>query len=394
MGPPLSRQARATGDWGYPEWYAFHYFDDDALATSMKALDEVLSREEGVVGSYEAFQQLGPFAFKVDLWRYAMLYACGGVYVDSKMRLQTKFGPWADRHLLKLEHRPPHLRFQAHTCVDATAEGKDKRRGPVMWQGFIMATPRVRQLLWAIEYIVENVKRRYYPHEGHLSMLYVTGPGALGRTVMARRICHNATAQPLGKFRHTSCQRASRVRRGGGVLGSLDEARAARRWGAHGAELRGNPHSERFYELDRELHESMRGNVGAFGRPAMNSYGDWFKQHRAYGEPLDEARYPHPQQGRVPYFYFLENETACGKEGRSGADCATYGCDAFGCGEAVGGVHLACPMDSSAAAAAALRKQPESHHPRAVHGRKRKGRDVVRNSDLRVQSEGRPLEAS
>ena len=97
----------------------------------------------------------------------------------------------------------------------------------------------------------------------------------------------------------------------------------------------------------------MRGNVAASDRPAMNSYGDWFKQHRAYGEPLDEARYPHPRQGRVPYFYLLENETACEGEGRSG-DCATYGCDAFGCGEAVGGVHLACRMDASAAAA--LRK--------------------------------------
>ena len=94
-----------------------------------------------------------------------------------------------------------------------------------------------------------------------------------------------------------------------GAWESLGGARAARRWGAHGAELRGNPHSERFYELDRELHESMRGNVAASGRPAMNSYGDWFKQHRAYGEPLDEARYPHPRQGREPYFYLLENKT-------------------------------------------------------------------------------------
>ena len=112
----------------------------------------------------------------------------------------------------------------------------------------------------------------------------------------------------------------------------------------------------------------MRGNVAASGRPAMNSYGDWFKQHRAYGEPLDEARYPHPRQGREPYFYLLENETACEGEGRSG-DCATYGCDAFGCGEAVGGVHLACRMDASAAAAAALRKRPHHHRPRAIRGR-------------------------
>ena len=49
-----------------------------------------------------------------------------------------------------------------------------------------------------------------------------------------------------------------------GAWESLGGARAARRWGAHGAELRGNPHSERFYELDRELHESMRGNVAAW----------------------------------------------------------------------------------------------------------------------------------
>ena len=69
-------------------------------------------------------------------------------------------------------------------------------------------------------------------------------------------------------------------------------------------------------------------------------------------EPLDEARYPHPRQGREPYFYLLENETACEGEGRSG-DCATYGCDAFGCGEAVGGVHLACRMMDAAATAAA-----------------------------------------
>ena len=127
----------------------------------------------------------------------------------------------------------------------------------------------------------------------------------------------------------------------------------------------------------------MRGNVAASGRPAMNSYGDWFKQHRAYGEPLDEGRYPHPRQGREPYFYLLENKTACEGEGHSG-DCATYGCDAFGCGEAVGGVHLACRMmDASAAAAVALRKRPHHHRPRAVRGRWREGRGAVGASDIR-----------
>ena len=133
----------------------------------------------------------------------------------------------------------------------------------------------------------------------------------------------------------------------------------------------------------------MRGNVAASDRPAMNSYGDWFKQHRAYGEPLDEARYPHPRQGREPYFYLLENKTTCEGEGHSG-DCATYGCDAFGCGEAVGGVHLACRMmEASATAAAALRKRPHHHRPRAVRGRWREGRDAVGASDIRAQSEGR-----
>ena len=140
------------------------------------------------------------------------------------MRLMTDFGRWVDTHFDSLEHRPPHLRYQAQTCVDETAQGMDRLKAPVMWQGFIVATPGVRQLLWVIEYVVENVKRRYYPHEGHLSMLYVTGPGALGRAVTARRRCHNASSpEVLGRFRHMACQ-----------------------WGHHGSDLRGNPRSQRF----------------------------------------------------------------------------------------------------------------------------------------------------
>ena len=47
----------------------------------------------GVPGAAKAFETLRPGAFKADLWRYAILWGCGGIYVDSKMRLVSD---WAD----------------------------------------------------------------------------------------------------------------------------------------------------------------------------------------------------------------------------------------------------------------------------------------------------------
>ena len=53
------------------------------MLASMKSLDGPLAAA-GVPGAAKAFETLRPGAFKADLWRYAILWGCGGIYVDSK----------------------------------------------------------------------------------------------------------------------------------------------------------------------------------------------------------------------------------------------------------------------------------------------------------------------
>ena len=321
---------------GYPDWLEFHYFDDEDLAVSMVRLDQALVDHANVTGALAAFDALAPFAFKVDLWRYAMLWACGGVYADSKMRLVTDFGAWVERHV-----KVAPTKSQVVTCVDMIGTKLDPRGETAVWQGFLLATPRSPRLLWAIEYAIANVKRRYYPHEGVLSMLYVTGPGALGRAAATRNRFYRDPVADLGLWSPGECQ-----------------------WGGHGHDLRGNPRNRDFYTLDPALHKSMRGGNA-------NTYGDLFKRRQAYGEVWNEARYPYPLERSVaPYFYLLETRyaepagkkervasTSCADDGRyidgdRGSTCADYGCDAFGCGEAIGGVHLRAPENASGATAA------------------------------------------
>ena len=63
-----------------PNWDGFEivYFDDEALEQSMKNLSHFLERELGVQHAYRAYDELVPMAYKVDLWRYCILWAEGG----------------------------------------------------------------------------------------------------------------------------------------------------------------------------------------------------------------------------------------------------------------------------------------------------------------------------
>ena len=63
----------------WPDHFEFYYFNDTQLEESVRQLDAEL-KDEGIVGLYAAFKNLKPFAFRADLWRYAILYVCGGIY--------------------------------------------------------------------------------------------------------------------------------------------------------------------------------------------------------------------------------------------------------------------------------------------------------------------------
>mmetsp|Transcript_4382 Transcript_4382/g.14865 ORF Transcript_4382/g.14865 Transcript_4382/m.14865 type:complete len:143 (-) Transcript_4382:1590-2018(-) len=70
------------------------YYNEDAMLAAMKEWSALLEEETGVAGAWEAFNNLRPGAYKVDLWRYLLLWAQGGVYLDCDLELQTPISMW------------------------------------------------------------------------------------------------------------------------------------------------------------------------------------------------------------------------------------------------------------------------------------------------------------
>jgi mannosyltransferase OCH1-like enzyme len=74
-----------------PNDTTFHYFNDDSRDLSMHNLSVILASEGVVNGSYDAYMDLVPFAFRADLWRAAMVWVHGGIYLDHKMVLKQPY---------------------------------------------------------------------------------------------------------------------------------------------------------------------------------------------------------------------------------------------------------------------------------------------------------------
>ena len=155
-------------------------------------------------GAAKAFETLRPGAFKADLWRYAILWGCGGIYVDSKMRLVSD---WADfiensqrQFGFSFESREPALL----TCLDRGGSKDDRYHATTVWQGFLVANARHPDLLRAIAKIVENVDKKFYSDEKLSPWLTITGPVMLSRVILEkpdwrRRVhlaCHEGSPHP------------------------------------------------------------------------------------------------------------------------------------------------------------------------------------------------------
>lgn len=242
-----------TGKW--PENYVFHYYDDERMAASMVGLDAAL-QSVGVAGGLEAFEALRPGAYKADLWRYCVIWACGGMYLDSKMMLALPFGKFLNRTHLEMPRAAgapavPKL----ITCIDRWVSKLDRynnmetlvKNVTGIWQGMLVATPHHPDLLKVIRAVVKNVRARSYPSvEGKLEMLYITGPGTFARATQwdDRRWTERI---------HLPCH-----------------------WGNHGPELRTiwGSGSLLFFQ-NATLHDSLRGG-------AHVSYGEMYKRHEVY----------------------------------------------------------------------------------------------------------------
>lgn len=145
----------------YISGFALKWHNDVDIAQSMKALADDL-RKVDVYGAFEAFQSLLPWAYKADIWRYAVLWRYGGVYMDHECTLTEEL-------LYVVQNLTQQGSF--HTCSDAGAVGGIPNK---LWQGFLISEPGEEVILNALKIAIQNVKEKKYTHP-----LDITGPGVM-----------------------------------------------------------------------------------------------------------------------------------------------------------------------------------------------------------------------
>lgn len=139
-----------------PEYEYFLYDNNDC---------ENFIKENFEERVYNAYCKIIPGAFKADLWRYCVLYKCGGIYVD----IDTLCLCGIDKFLT--EETEFIIPIDLNTNP---AEGQHN-----LFNTFIASAPGNPILLNAIERISYNVENKIIPK----SKLDFCGPGLLGMAV-------------------------------------------------------------------------------------------------------------------------------------------------------------------------------------------------------------------
>ena len=150
------------------EGFSLRWHDNDALYESMKAMDIELTKL-GIVGAYQAFDNLIPWAYKADLWRYCVLYLYGGVY--------------ADHEVVFIQPLTSIVRNMTNNSSETFAVCSDTQaRGGVpnkYWQGFLISEQFSLAMRRAIVLLLQNVLACKYTS----NPLDVTGPGLFTKAV-------------------------------------------------------------------------------------------------------------------------------------------------------------------------------------------------------------------
>jgi len=102
-----------------------------------------------------AYDSLVPGAYKADLWRYCILYARGGIYLDIKYEPVGNF-------------RLDYMIYSEHYT-------KDIRENDI-YNAFLVCYKKNPVMLACIEQIIINVQNNFYGKNA----LFPTGPGLLG----------------------------------------------------------------------------------------------------------------------------------------------------------------------------------------------------------------------
>lgn len=171
--------------------FCFKSYTDSEMACSVQHIDQLLEAEN-VTGAYDAFRRLRPGAFRADLWRYMILWAEGGLYLDAKFEMLVDPRKWMDFDDGKL------VLVQAEPC-------------PVFYNAIMAASPRDPQLLDVIRLVLRRDRSRFRMSSDArcaathqpigMPYLWVTGPGALADALMTRHGVWKdwAWAQPIGE---------------------------------------------------------------------------------------------------------------------------------------------------------------------------------------------------
>ena len=127
----------------------------------------------GARGFAGALARLRPRAFRAELWRYAALWACGGWFVDARLRLAGSVDD-----LVVASRARGGWHKMLHVVTDADGS---------LWPGFLAAPkPGHPALLRAVAAVVDNVRaaRNFSDRPGD-RFRYVAGSGVLSAAVVS-----------------------------------------------------------------------------------------------------------------------------------------------------------------------------------------------------------------
>ena len=79
-----------------PSDMKFHFVDNDERDRSMRELSDLLAKEGVVADAWRAYANLVPYTYRVDLWKAAIVWAHGGLYMDHKVLLERPWSSWVD----------------------------------------------------------------------------------------------------------------------------------------------------------------------------------------------------------------------------------------------------------------------------------------------------------
>ena len=145
----------------FPKDTKFNVIFDSEMDDSVMEMSDMLEKEGLLKGLYEAYSNLTPWAYRVDIWRNAILFVNGGVYLDAKMILKSNYTAWVDVYGSKLS-----------LCWDHPGHNKKFFSENVYWNGVMASKARNPVLLTVLKQLISNVMRRYYGHNA----LCITGP--------------------------------------------------------------------------------------------------------------------------------------------------------------------------------------------------------------------------